>query len=232
MPELPILFTGEMVRAILGGRKTQTRRAIPIDRYGIHFIAGRDDNPNDPRNWGVETVHGDWCLLADDPGDRSSYALPCPYGQPGDLLYVRETFCPVDDTSNGGRKWIDYRATPAYDESHPAGWDNAPDDPQALKWRPSIHMPKWAARLWLRVTDVRVERVQEITERDALSEGFPDNGSVICEFTEVARPWFRQLWDSLNAKRGFGWDVNPWVWIVSFEVASTTGRANVREVAA
>lgn len=90
----------------------------------------------------------------------------------GDGLYVRETFCIVNDTDTGGDKWIDYRATPRYSSEHPAGWENAPDDPEALKWKPSIHMPRSASRFSLIATaDAYRERLQDITEEQAIAEG-------------------------------------------------------------
>src|SRR3990167_10582487 len=90
---------------------------------------------------------------------------------PGDMLWVRETHCIVDDTEFGGERWVDYRATPKYSAEHPAGWENAPKDHEALKWRPSIFMPKSTCRLWLEVVSTRWERLQDITEEDAEREG-------------------------------------------------------------
>ena len=212
--EHPILFSGAMVRAILDGRKTQTRRVVKpqpdevFERSGDVLLA-----------WGEEA---------------RSVSVQCPYGAPGDLLWVRETHAyiwpaPVDngmvydDEHPEGRPIrrdeceVEYRADTG--NAYPGDWppEDARGNSEAPKWSPSIFMPRWASRLTLRVTDVRVERLQSISEADAEAEGAepilvpPDGGS--CPFCEG----FRRLWDSINAKRGHGWDTNPWVWVVSFE---------------
>lgn len=215
MRELPILFTGEMVRAILEGRKTMTRRLVPVERYGIRNVAGCLDDPNDPSNWGVETDHG-WCLLESD-GASDSYALPCLYGDPGDWLYVRETW-----RLGGGNPGAECRGDVHYRAD--------PDECAGGPWRPSIHMPRWAARIWLEVTGVRVERVQDITQDDARAEGAIDMGGVWGALSDKGRAGprgaFEALWNSINAKRGYGWDVNPWVWVVEFRVLSANGKPN------
>jgi hypothetical protein len=171
-----------MVRAILEGRKTVTRRVCKPP-YGGH------------------------------PGLR----LPgrCPYGARGDRLWVRETFCPVDDREHGGPEWIDYRATPRYSAAHPAGWENDPGDPQALKWKPSIFMPRSACRIVLEIEDVRAERLHEITHDDARAEGI-DVG-IVAAGDGWPNPTvaFARLWDSINGKR-YPWASNPWVWRVQF----------------
>lgn len=182
--ELPILFSTLLVRAILDGRKTETRRVVRSRHHGVHPIT--HVCRFSPDKW---TITG-----------RGQTYERCPYGQPGDLLYVRETFCRVGDS-------VWYRASG--------------EDPPGLTWTPSIHMPKAAARIWLRVTEVRVERVQDITEEGAKAEGVRG-----CSWSGVPswREPFANLWGRINAKRGFGWDANPWVWVVAFEVVSTTGR--------
>lgn len=201
MKERPILFNGEMIRAILDGRKTQTRRVVK------HIPAlGRAD---------------DWCLKAGE-GEFArmvgNYRRFCPYGAPGDALWVRETWAEAPNSEDGGDGMTGYPI-------HRADYD--PEDVQPLRWRPSIHMPRWACRLTLRVTGVRVERVQDISEEGATAEGID---MPRCDCTEWAcencmgtgwgaRPTeiFAGLWDSINAKRGYGWDANPWVWVVEFE---------------
>ena len=134
--------------------------------------------------------------------ERDAHKLPslkCPYGAPGDRLWVRETW----DTDG---KTIAYRATTP----------ETTTDPEPMRWRPSIHMPRWASRLTLAVTSVRVERVQEITEADARAEGIePQRSDYSGEDSNSLQ--FRDLWDSINAARGYGWAVNPWVWVVEFE---------------
>lgn len=229
--ERPIIFNGEMVRAILDGRKTQTRRVVreqltadihkevegtsPVDRWA------RMGNGWYPSNQYGET----WMNV--NP-------LRCPYGVPGDRLYVRETW---------GALWPDmesvplegcnivYRADlPPGCTDYPGEWpeDEARGNPDAPKWRPSIHMPKWAARIWLEVTGVRVERLQGISEVEALAEGCSRRISVdsmgnVWDADAIGRDGsyrdcFVLLWNEINAKRGYGWDENPFVWVVSFRV--------------
>ena len=183
MKEHPILFSGEMVKAILEGRKTQTRRVIK------HIPAmGKPD---------------DWCGKIKNPSFRQlfgDYARFCPYGEPGDRLWVRET-------------WADLRSyiNETYPNQAPVAYKA--DDTYLVgeKWKPSIFMPRWASRITLEVVKVRVERVQEISVVDAIAEGIhPVYGaqSIMC---------YAQLWDSINAKRGYPWDSNPWVWVIEFK---------------
>lgn len=184
MKERPILFSTKMVKAILEGRKTQTRRVIkpqPNDIRESPFVKS-----------GIETTHGYEIKLKHEPGDR---------------LWVRETWNVLD---SDGCKPSDI--SPIKERAiYKANGDEYPF------WRPSIFMPRWASRIALEVVNVRVERVQDISEEDAMHEGAtpllvdPDGGS--CPYCEG----FRALWDSINAKRGYGWDANPWVWVVEFE---------------
>lgn len=194
--ERPIMFSGEMVRAILDGRKTQTRRVIATDtrpQSADTFMRGFPPNPVNVRNgFGYAKCDA-------PPGSRSvSYRVPWPYGDIGDRLWVRETFAFYPKTFYGDK--VLYRAV---------------SEQWALPWKPSIFMPRRASRITLEITMVRVERVQEISEEDAIAEGVRMNNSTHWE-TE-ARESFRRLWDSLNAKRGFGWDKNPWVWVIEFK---------------
>ncbi len=189
MKEHPILFNGEMVRAILEGRKTQTRRVIKKRVHGgiMHYDQNRSAEPY----W--------W--------DDCGVVHKCPYGKPGDRLWVRETHIiatPTDPPSDKKDVW--YRATP------PAFLPV-----KSYPWRPSIHMPRWASRILLEVTDVRVERVQEITGKDARLEGAKRYSNNRLSNEQRYREGFAQLWERINAKRGFGWDKNPWVWVVEFK---------------
>jgi hypothetical protein len=161
MTEHPILFTGEMVRAILAGRKTQTRRVVRLDGYdGGDLYENRDGDIDDVRCY-------------------------CPYGRAGDRLWVREGFYQSPITPE-----VRFKA-----------------DCEMRGWRPmpSIYMPRSICRLFLTVKAVRIEQVQDISEADAVAEGCVDLSD------------FRRLWEKINAKRGFGWRVNPWVWVVDFE---------------
>lgn len=208
MKERGMIFNGEMVRAILDGRKTQTRRPIKWKQTRFTEIGEREDGSKWP-----------WSEDAEHAGD---FWHPCPFGAVGDRIWVRETFCTVDDTQYGGEKWVDYRATPKFEASHPAGWDCAPNDAEALKWRPSIHMPRWASRILLEITNVRVERLNAISQEDAQAEGMeltgwrptysdPDSGG------EVMTPYdnFAELWSSIYGEEG--WKSNPWVWVIEFK---------------
>lgn len=228
MRERPILFSAPMVRAILAGTKTQTRRVVkPLPE------------PHDGWDWswpiarkGV-TTGTRVCWRADQgrPGGISAY---CPYGIPGARLWVRETWAAhwmYDDVPpNAARSdREDLRATDnrwfAADRDGAPGSNGCPAEGRRGRWRPSIHMPRWASRITLDVVSVRVERVQEITEADARAEGarrYAGEGAVYESllgpgtWNESARGWFAELWESINAKRGFGWDVNPWVWRIEF----------------
>ncbi|HBZ8080622.1 TPA: hypothetical protein ACTY9H_003262 [Klebsiella quasipneumoniae subsp. similipneumoniae] len=205
MTERGMIFNAEIVRAILDGRKTQTRRPV---KFPVH-----------DKNLGCELAGNE---LA---GELSAgNYLNSAFGKPGDRIWVRETFCPVDDTQYGGEKWVDYRATPRYEASHPAGWDSAPNDAEALKWRPSIHMPRWASRILLEITDVRVERLNAISEEDARAEGIIDGGCLNCGEPEPcgcanpepdATDAFAYLWQSIYGQES--WNANPWVWVISFK---------------
>ena len=182
MKEHPILFSSLMVRAILDGRKTETRRVI---------------KPQPPKWF-------DKCHATEPPMQKGIMVATKRYGVANDHLWVRETWAHTNDydgdVSLEGRRAL-YRA----------------DQEQALRpfrWRPSIHMPKWAARLWLEVVDVRVERVQNITTEGARAEGCPGCRDDLPN--SHATTWFRALWNSINAKRGYPWASNPWVWVVRF----------------
>lgn len=204
MAEKPILFSGEMVRAILNGRKTQTRRVIASLPQDIDVIS-RGFEP------------GCWFFGTSDGNGESSYdargSIVCPYGRPGDLLWVRETWA---DNIRGCPNGLTYRA----DHLNPKG-----DGPAVIKWKPSIFMPRWASRITLRVCDVRVERLQDISDTSILAEGVPQNGRMYdpsgITYSESLRNDFCNLWDSINAKRDYGWAVNPWVWVVEFELWQT-----------
>lgn len=210
----PILFSGPMVRALLAGRKTQTRRVVK-PRWGLGPIQNlRDTDPhlfsgkhNDPESWG-------W-PYADD-GAPMPLAIwkdvLCPYGEAGDLLWVRETWCRAVD----GPGYL-YAATETDHVILDDGDGFAATDSKGRErspWRPSIHMPRAASRLTLRITDVRVQRVQDISREDEIAEGVADG------------QFFDSLWSSIHGDAS--WDANPWVWALTFE----TLRENVDRVVA
>lgn len=191
--EKPIIFSGPMVRAILEGRKSMTRRIV------------KNINPT---------------LLAHGlgPGHLEMFAKQCRY-QPGDLLWVREKHWTVELEGEGvGVPFFIFDdefkgAFPEPAEKRFAGFDSK------FGPHPSIHMPKWAARIWLRVLSVRVERLQEISLEDARAEG---TESGLPSVNPIGN--FSRLWNSLNAKRGYGWEANPWVWVIEFEKMSREAR--------
>lgn len=219
MTERPILFSGPMVRALLEGRKTQTRRVVtwqPPEWVG-EIATGRYHPTKTDRD-GEEYPGSEIFGAYDDQGE---WGCRCPWA-PGDLLYVRETF--VDGVVPK------YRADYPDDQTEIIVGNNEHLPVWGVAWKPSIHMPKAAARIWLRVTDVRVERLQEITDEDAIAEGVTEFGGQFKGAYHAgdhmsgvsARECFARLWDSLNAKRGYGWDVNPWVWAITFSRATRT----------
>ena len=182
MKERPILFSGQMVRAILDGRKTMTRRVVDRDWWDV-----------------CEKGTGGY-IECNDSG-----ILKCKYGQPEDRLWVRETFVPHLCCGMHAEE-IHYRAD----------GESCPIDGTTIKrWKPSIFMPRWASRITLEITSVRVERLKDISEADAEAEGVCPNGNQF--YPKDQYKWaFRDLWDSINSARGYGWDVNPWVWVIEF----------------
>lgn len=214
--EHPILFSDAMVRAILGGRKTQTRRVIkPQPEWRVIEPETRFARTGwwwtKPDGTGIHSQPTEAALI--ETFGRSLF--DCPYGQPGDYLWVREAW----GRSALGK--VVYRADGAVrdDSDERVGWWVG--DQFCERLRPSIHMPRALSRITLEVTGVRVERVQSISEEDALAEGIvwatretaPGSG----RFEPCARDEFALLWDSINAKRGYSWETNPWVWVISFE---------------
>ena len=215
MKETGLMFKAPLVRALLDGRKTQTRRiAKPV------------------RHPDLGNLYTPGALLREhEPQHVINRA--CPYGQPGDRIYVRETArsCRAYEVqgyppSQWGNKpiWFEADGTPPGAET---AW--------ATKATPAIHLPKFAARIWLEVRSVRVERLQDISEEDAITEGIeradnffgctcwkvcgePEGADVVCPDDPIGS--FRTLWEST----GGDWDANPWVWAIDFKVLSTTGR--------
>jgi hypothetical protein len=193
MRERPILFSAEMVRAILEGRKTMTRRVMRPQPVGVPNQHSETDEWLDI--WYTNDAQR-------DPSIERSEALHNPYGVPGDRLWVREAFRLTDEQP----PWVIYAA----DSTMRAPDGSCRGHVYQGPWRPSIHMPRWASRLTLEITDVRVQRVREISEEDAIAEGCE------AELDWTARMRFAELWNHINAKRGYGWDVNPWVWCLTF----------------
>lgn len=213
--ERPILFSGPMVRAILAGTKTQTRRVVNLPRNMEPLNEDGEFEINDSFDERGKRV--DWPYAASKKTGCTT-AIECPYGVPGDVLWVREQFSYRDVDSNPSDLGVWYWA----DGPVPFG-----------KWtrpKPSIHMPRWASRLSLLVKRVRVERLQNISIEDVLSEGpfgNSDGGSVVFGLSgmsyhfdiesRLARAKFAAVWDTISARRGFPWSSNPWVFVVEFE---------------
>jgi len=185
MKERPILFNGEMVRAILDGRKTQTRRLVKPQPRVVH------------------SIHSDASITTNRIFRKGDQRIHSPFGTIGDRLWVRETFSCMERKPVAGCE-VAYRA-----DGESLVWE---------PWTPSIHMPRWASRINLEITGVRVERVQEISDDDAESEGVDlrrlcgcVEGCATCDDRSPSEV-FRDLWQSIYAN----WDANPWVWVYEF----------------
>lgn len=230
--ERPILFSAPMVRALLEGRKTQTRRLVKL--RGAESIeerpVGPDDDVSHCQPWPWSPQHDDW--------------LACPYGRNGDRLWVRETWASLQPTTNAATaaNHLDRVVVRPEDDEQVALWYRADgempvaeqlfsDDDDGIRWRPSIHMPRWASRITLEVTGVRVERLQAISEEDAKAEGVTPytslglyqripgpgfNGALLAD--QPHRLPFADLWRDIDGPES--WAANLWVWVVSFKRAT------------
>ncbi|CZV58092.1 hypothetical protein VRM69_000183 [Enterobacter hormaechei] len=226
MKERGMIFNGEMVRAILDGRKTQTRRVIAS--------VGHDNCL--PLQKRTKTKDGIYTHVMDAP----IYGL-CPFGKIGDRIWVRETW---SDVNLDGAPAVAYRAD---DEVYDLMEDESLldedgafnyQDPRVCKcqfaawhsdlisgiegnWRPSIHMPRWASRLTLEITGVRVERLRSISQADAIAEGAPPSHPSIDAvsrdygYPDFSRSWYGQTWQSIYGEES--WQTNPWVWVIEFK---------------
>jgi hypothetical protein len=235
MKERPILFSGAMVRALLNGSKTQTRRVVkpaPDADQVLRTVTGSsgfvysvDDTPSVPYP-AVRRIRWD-----------------CPYGQPGDRLWVRETWRGVVEISPPGQSVEHGVARYVPDREHCRRVEYAATQARDSEpWRPSIHMPRWASRILLEIVSLRVERLQDISDHDAIAEGIepnwcgdlskgpngfggegwvPDCGWINYlsgpdgEEAHTAVESYRTLWESINGPGS--WEANPWVWVVEFK---------------
>lgn len=184
MKERGMIFNGEMVRAILDGRKTQTRRIIKPQP--VMYEPG-------------QSIH---------VSDMINDALRCPFGQVGNRIWVRETWA---EAGAGAPDLKLYRAN--YPEHVPTHYENVPPVDE-IRWTPSIHMPRWASRLTLEITGVRIERLASISDDDAGKEGYPANPAPYGGNMDKWL-WFRGLWDSIYPDQSF--KHNPWVWVIEFK---------------
>jgi hypothetical protein len=247
MKERPILFSVEMVRAILEGRKSMTRRVVKPQPY---LLYRPETYKTKVDNWGQ-------CAWIDEEGycehirghDHPAYTV-CPYGMIGDRLWVREKWRPLfddpDSTSHFGLgDCIQYAAD--MKKHKPSGLDEKTGyrfdvmcefGNENPNWKPSIFMPRWASRITLEMTGVRVERLQEITETDALREGifefnglgfygYDKTGTPGLHCCDSARETFRCLWEKINGRESL--DKNPWVWVVEFKTLDSHALAGAGE---
>ena len=215
----PILFNTEMVRAILDGRKSCTRRLVkpqPDEKhtYPLGFVTDSTEKKN----------VGCFGFGIDEYGGSIQYVKP-PYGYaPGDILYVRETWQYLYEL-DGNEQIIEGTGKYYYAATDTIPFDTYVDvsgvTHERVPWHPSIHMPKEAARIWLKVTDVRVERLQEITAESALAEGTDKYIHLNGKFDENAiLTSFMGIWNSTiknSDLERYGWNANPWVWVIEFE---------------
>ncbi|WP_454752198.1 hypothetical protein [Cupriavidus necator] len=216
--ERPILFSGAMVRAILDGRKTQTRRVVKPQPIENPKFAGGAYIQQPKRTFTAHQTSGDIAVEAD------YVHLCCPYGQPGDRLWVRETWQgPMWDGN-----WEDRPADAKSPKYCQYAADGGPipeyldaEDNLRQGWRPSIHMPRWACRLELEISGVRVERLNDCSVADAIAEGiapeldgWTDYSNPSCQICMSPVDSYRTLWDSINGAGA--WETNPWVWVVEF----------------
>lgn len=212
MKTRPILFSGEMVQAILAGTKTQTRRLVKARGFGPY------DGDEDEDGWPLAPANVSGCLAR----------LPAKYGQRGDKLWVRETWRPVMEMwtcyieyAAGGTQDVISRDLLAPLKKVALRFPGARKDRHSEDMHPSIHMPRWASRLCLDVASVHVERLQELTkEKDALAEGVSGERSGSYGFDDRLLPPalanYRRLWDQINGAGS--WESDPWVWVVEFKV--------------
>ncbi|EPZ5816232.1 hypothetical protein ACXQFH_002000 [Klebsiella pneumoniae] len=216
MKERGMIFNSEMVRAILDGRKTQTRRPIKWKQTRFTEIGEREDGSRWP--WSEDAEHA------------CDFWHPCPFGAVADRIWVRETWS--SDFANyypNDRVWYAADNNRRLDIEVVDGvrgiYSPESDVHVPFRWRPSIHMPRWASRILLEITDVRVERLNTISEEDATSEGVPPAGSLLPDYPgtfltpkgdfATAKVAFQRLWESIYGEES--WNANGWVWVIEFK---------------
>lgn len=249
MKELPILFSADMVKALLAERKTMTRRTVKKMELTKHLDCVI-----------AQANSSDFEELLERTITESDSPFQSPYGKPGDILYVRENWRPRDYVADGPELLIEYKADGKdlyfYPEDELAEKIEASMIAECQKkglnienygrfvyknfpisWRPSIHLPKELSRIWLQIGEIRVQRLNDITEDDAIDEGIgrifmPDEpvyyqhyGAGNIEGTTDPIESYQSLWNSINGSNS--WDANPWVWVVKYKMLSTTGRDDI-----
>lgn len=209
MTERGMIFNADMVRAILDGRKTQTRRIMEVqpetEQFGLLRIT------DSTRRCGIGKYH--WSESNATGTHVRSKLFSCPFGAVGDRIWVREAFASGLST----KSTLAYRATHKREDLEDGFYDT-------IKWTPSIHMPRWASRILLEITNIRVERLNAISEEDARAEGIFDGGCLNCGDPEPcgcanpepdATDAFAYLWQSIYGQEN--WQANPWVWVIEFK---------------
>ncbi|WP_176331562.1 hypothetical protein [Burkholderia vietnamiensis] len=237
MKERPVLFSGAMVRAILEGRKTQTRRVmkhqppddvapITVARYHPTIIDRRGDEAPGPEIFGAFSDDGDWGCKSPfgEPGDRMWVREAWRVGKPHDRTKPSDILDPIIARGQGVTVLYEaggWRSVGPAGRAEPIYPDDAAMPDWAGKYRQSMFMPHWASRITLEITGVRVERLQDISESDARAEGVTIEehhmrGYCAGAYGPPSIRAFHDLWNGLNAARGHGWDANPWVWVIEF----------------
>ena len=235
--ERPIIFSGEMVKTILDGKKTMTRRVVIsgfINNYKhAHIIKQSSDKSREGKAYFYDKPVGSMVL--------SSQLVSNPYGKVGDRLWVRETWIqgyddPLIESEGDDENAVsiiykadgkeEYRTCSAETAEN---WGDFSADSEMVGFKSPIHMPRWASRILLEITDIRIERLNDISDKDAVKEGLrilPASGRYVVSpgdqyfgsASHDAVEVFSWLWDSINAKKGYPWSSNPWVWVVEFKV--------------
>ncbi len=220
MKERGMIFNAEMVRAILDGRKTQTRRIMKVQPENSELGLSRIIDSSVAKEVGMYF----WSLSDACGMKRRSKPFPCPFGEVGDRIWVRETFATLEPGSyepvkpqQGYCQELRYAATDRLAKSD--------SDIRGYKWIPSLHMPRWASRIALEITGVRVERLSDISEDDATAEGVPPAGRLLPDYPgtfltpngdfATAKVAFHRLWESIYGEES--WQANPWVWVIEFK---------------
>ncbi|PEI02675.1 hypothetical protein CRM79_05270 [Pantoea agglomerans] len=222
MKERPIIFNADMVRAVLDGRKTQTRRIIQSPAKNMQANGQKVIDYREPGDkWYGEHVFsmrnhsGTWCDYT-----KEQFLAKCPFGAVGDRLWVREAWQAIHDSPDehgnvDERTWMPSILKKPDSYWHPvygASWGSEDRETRGFPWRPSLHMPRWASRITLEITGVRVERLNDISEDDAKAEGAPTE---CCVTGDKHFLGFRSLWRSIYGADS--WQANPWVWVIEFK---------------
>ncbi len=222
MTKHPIIFSGTSIPALLDGRKTQTRRIVKLPNPTRHVVVDPGGTIFGPGPYIKAYRNTDMSPPEDGNIAAMHPRVHCPYGYPGDRLWVKEAYAAHElyealkpsEIPAEGRVW-----SRLWFAARDSGCEDGPDHSDAGRWRNCLFMPLWASRITLEVTDVRVERVQGISEEDAIAEGVDavSMAAMPRQGTWTRRQDFAQIWNKLNGKKpGCSWDDNPWVWVIEF----------------